>query len=320
MRVLIVGKKQRMHWPETVAKFLPTSCESKLFLYNQKTFLSLLHFGWLRKSKHVAYRAVEFERTIQKFKPQLILFVSAFFIPSEFYRVADNFKDIKKVGWVADAFGQNVKEKADILDILFCADTGYLEVARNFQCPSFYLPLCADETVFKPMNKKHTYPSFFVGDANDMRIKFLQALQVPSEIYGAHWPKEKLSQHHVHNKKLTYKEVNEFYNRTTAPINLHFSPNNINGLNFRVFEISAAGGLIITNDQADLKLCYQPDLECLIYHTPEELNSLITKIVSNPEDYTEIAVNGYRKTLSQHTYSKRLEQMFEKIEQVLKKV
>ena len=311
MRVLIIGKKQQMHWPENVAKFLPDDCERDLFLYNQKTFRSL----WDKFCSHNrwAHRAVAFRKRIESFKPDIILFVSAFFVPVEFYRVAAAFKNVLKVGWAGDAFGENVVDRADLLDILFCSDTGYLKVAEKFKCSSDYLPLCADENVFQNQNLAHTLPPFFAGNANPIRTDYLKAIQQRVNIYGSHWDKTELAQHNVHNIQLSHTQLSHCYNTSVAPINMTFSQNIINGLNFRIFEIGAAGGLIIVNEGNDLPMCYQVGVECVTYRTPEELNALIEDILKAPEKYQEIARQGYLRTLREHTYTKRLEQMLKKI-------
>ena len=146
-----------------------------------------------------------------------------FFIPEEFYDVAASFDNIMKVGWTGDAFGMEAKRRADVLDILFCSDTGFLKRAKNFSCVTSYLPLCADETTFYFQHKKLYTPPFFVGDANPVRIEWLSALKMHMEIWGAHWPWKKLYQHSIHNRRLNFKQVNCFYNTSVAPVNLNFS-------------------------------------------------------------------------------------------------
>lgn len=315
MRVLVIGKKQQMHWPENVVKFLPDGYEHRLFLYNHKSIRFVLEKichrnRWIR-------RAAAFRKQIQSFSPDVILFVSAFFIPVEFYRVAADFHSVLKVGWAGDAFGSGVEasEKANLLDVLFCSDSGYLKNAAKFTCHADYLPLCADETVFKNKHLPHTLPPFFAGNANPVRMDYLKAVQTKVNIYGSHWNKNFLIQHNVHNRSLSHKHLSDYYNTSMAPINMTFSKNIIDGLNFRIFEIGAAGGLIIVNEGKDLPLCYKVGVECVTYRTPEELDALITDISMSPAKYQEIANQGYLRTLQEHTYAKRLEQMFRKLQE-----
>jgi spore maturation protein CgeB len=194
--------------------------------------------------------------------------------------------------------------------VLFRTDTGYLNIAKEWPCLCSFLPLCSNETVFKNEHLPRTELPFFVGVANEKRIEYLSAIQDKIVIYGSGWPMDKLSQHKVHNRKIPPHIVQSFISRTTAPINLTFSKNNINGLNFRTFDASASGGLIISNAVPDLELCYHIGEEAVVYKTPEDLNNLIHDIIQHPDKYQKIAEAGYQRTLKEHTYRKRMEQMF----------
>lgn len=308
MKILVVGKKQMMHWPENVARFLSKEHEVKTFLYNKWTFASVFYKFFFRHKRY-SKCAEKLKRLISSFEPDLILYISSFFIPKECYQILDNFPNIPRVGWAGDLFGENEKERADYLDVLFCSDTGYLKNTGHFKCESLYLPLCADETVFVNRHLPRTLPPFFAGIANPLRNRYLNAVREKCLIYGAGWPK--MPQHEVHNHKLTHQEIQEFINKTQAPINLTFSKNIVNGLNFRIFEVSCCGGLILINEMPDLHLCYTIGQEAVVYHTPEELDAVIQDIVAHPKKYEKIANAGYERTLQDHTYEKRLKQMLE---------
>jgi len=308
MKILVVGKKQIMHWPENVAHFLPKEYQVETFFYNRRNFFSIFHKFFFKKKRYQKC-AQRLKKQIQRFQPDLILYISSFFIPLECYKILKDFPKLPRVGWVSDAFGTDQKKKADYLDILFCSDTGYLKATKDFTCESLYLPLCADETVFVNRHLPRLCPPFFAGVANPIRNKYLKAVQSKCLIYGSRWPKKEMPQHEVHNYKLQHKKMQDFINKTVAPINLTFSPNIISGLNFRVFEIACCGGLILVNDMPDLHLCYQVGKEAVVYRTPEDLNSLVKDIAKNPQKYEAIAQAGYERTMREHTYSKRLEQM-----------
>lgn len=308
MRIFIIGKKNIMQWPENVQKAL-SEHETELFLYNKRTLSDIFH-KILTPKKRYFYLAEKLKRKMKAFKPDLIFFVSCFFMPQECYDILDAFPDIPKIGWAGDAFGEGQRKKGEKLSVLFCSDSGYLEKCQDWSCQSFFLPLCADETVFKNKGLKRTEPPFFVGVGNEKRIEYLSAVQDKIVIYGSRWPVDKLSQHEVHNRKIPLQIVQGFISRTLVPINIAFSTNNIHGLNFRTFEIPASGGLIMVNESKDLSACYQIGIEAVTYKTPADLNNLIHDIVQHPDKYQKIAEAGYRRTMKEHTYSKRLEQMF----------
>lgn len=308
MKILVVGKDNIMKWPFKVVKgFSDLGHETDLFVFNQKTF-AYCYWRLLGKKRRLHWLAEKFQQKITSFKPDLIVYVSFAFIPLELYKAADSF-NIKKVGWAADKFEPKMKEKADFLDALFCTDTGYLEYAKSFKCPSYYLPLCADTDTFKNEHLPKTLPPFFAGVANKLRNEYFGACKEKCLLYGKGWDKQKMPWHEIHNHKIPLEKMQHLINQSIAPINICFSPNIVNGLNFRVFEIGACGGLIMVNETKDLSLCYDIGKEAVVYTTPDDFNRLLKDIVENPKKYKKIASAGYKRTMKDHTYFSRLNQM-----------
>ena len=66
----------------------------------------------------------------------------------------------------------------------------------------------------------------------------------------------------------------------------------------------------MVNESKDLSACYRIGEEAVTYKTPEDLNNLVHDIMQHPDKYQKIAEAGYQRTMKQHTYSKRLDQMF----------
>lgn len=310
LKILVLGKKNLMHWPENVLKALNkrSNCYAELFLYNKHTPLNVLmhifpkhwRFLWLAKKlkKHILH-----------LNPNIIIIPQAFFIPQELYNVLENFKNICRVGWQGDFFGENEISKARHLDWLLCSDTGYLKNTKNFPCKSVYMPLCINEETFINRSLERSDPPFFAGVANKQRTDFLSACQTKCVVYGKGWDRKRMKQHEVHNKKIPHTVVREFLARTRAAINMSWSPNIVNGLNFRVFENAATGALILLNEQKDLKLCYHIGKEAVTYKTPSDLDNLLQDITAHPKHYEKIAKAGYKRTLAEHTFFHRMEEI-----------
>lgn len=308
MKILVVGKNNVMKWPFAVEKaFSSMGHTTRLFIFNQRTigYCFKCLFG---KKKRRQWLAQKLTKQIHQFNPDLIVFVSFGFIPLELYEAAGRF-DIKQVAWAADKFGSSEKVRAKYLDALFCADTGYMKYAKNFGCPVYYLPLCADTNVFQNKNVKKTLPPVFVGSANNLREKYFVACKEKCLLYGKGWNKKQMPQHEVHNQRISSKKAAKMVEQSVAPLNLGFSVNNISGLNFRPFEIGAIGSLIVTNNVPDLELCYKVGKEALCYETPDDFNNLVKDIVRYPKKYEKIAKAGYERTMKDHTYFARLSQM-----------
>ena len=313
IRVLIVGKDNVMKWPQTVYEFMPVKNRS-LFVYNKSGFFSafLRLFG---KRTRNAYAARLLKKRVDSFKPDVVLLVGAFLLPTELFDALKSYPQVVKAAWAGDNWiwkdKNEIAAKTAALDVLFVTATDFFDEARacGFSGKVFYAPLCANEKIFKKDDTPRTGKPFFVGVANEDRHKMFEACEVPCLIYGKGWDADRLKRHEVHNKRLSLAQAQAFIKTSVAPININMTANSKNNLNFRTFEISACGGLIITNPRADLALNYDVGTQAVVYETPEGFNELIKDIVSHREKYSEIARRGYERTMARHTYAKRLEAM-----------
>lgn len=316
-RVLVVGKDNVMKWGETADKFLPVRDKS-LFVYNKSGAVSacVRLFG---KNARNAYAAHLLKKRIRSFKPDIVLFVGGFILPAELFEAAGDLPNVVKAAWVGDSWIW--KEKAEIsrkiksLDALFLTATDFFDDAKQcgFAGKTFYAPLCANEELFKKSDLPRDLPPFFVGVANEDRHRLFEACETRCLIYGKGWDAGRLKQHEVHNEILSLEKAQRFVCRSVAPVNINITPNSRNNVNFRTFEISACGGLVISNPRADLALNYDIGAEAVVYEDPQAFNALIKDIAAHPAKYEEIARRGYERTMAQHTYAKRLEKMLKEL-------
>lgn len=91
--------------------------------------------------------------------------------------------------------------------------------------------------------------------------------------------------------------------------NMH--PAEINGVNKRTFEVAACGGFQITNYTEALEEFYVIDKEVVVYNNYDELIEKIEFYLDdkNASARQEIINAGYQRSISDHTYEKRMNQM-----------
>ncbi len=308
MKIFVIGKENFMKWPEQIADAFSENHETKLFLYNKLTLGYILIKLILGKRKLFKFLAYKMKKKIEAFNPDLILFIAPFHANKLLCLELKKIKNIKKAAWIGDFYNDLEKEKADCFDVLFITDTGF---KKDCNIEQVYLPLCGDDKKFKNFNVKKDLPPFFVGIANKKREEYLQNCTVPCLVYGKNWNKNKLLHHEVINKIINHDKVVRYINRSILPLNLAFSKNNVNGLNFRPFEISLCGGLILTDNASDLRLCYEIGTEALVYNDEKEFNAIVNDIVESPEKYEKIAMAGYKRTLKDHTFKVRANQIIQ---------
>ncbi len=97
----------------------------------------------------------------------------------------------------------------------------------------------------------------------------------------------------------------------TAGINLNFTLRSItSGIPLRAFEIIGSGGFLLTNYQADFDDCFVADEDYVYFESPDDMMAKIEYYLSHENERADIAKNGLEKCLSEHTYKKRLQDIF----------
>jgi spore maturation protein CgeB len=115
-------------------------------------------------------------------------------------------------------------------------------------------------------------------------------------------------------------ETNDTYNGSKIVINLHRSHQddsvNNNSLkipgvspNPRTFEISASGTLQLTDTRDDLARFYKPGEETETYSSQQELLEKVEFYLTHEKERREIALRALERTLREHTYGHRIDQL-----------
>ena len=99
-----------------------------------------------------------------------------------------------------------------------------------------------------------------------------------------------------------------------AKINLNISLRSIHsGIPLRAFEILGSGGFLLTNYQADFADCFVEGEDFVSFESCSDMLNKIEYYLSHDNERKEIAANGLRKTLNEHTYKNRIKLMLETI-------
>ena len=79
----------------------------------------------------------------------------------------------------------------------------------------------------------------------------------------------------------------------------------------RTFEVPACGGFLLTQPAEDLADYLQPGVDCATFETIDDLVDQVRYYLKHDEERRTIAAQGYRRTLTEHTYQSRFEAVFE---------
>lgn len=93
-----------------------------------------------------------------------------------------------------------------------------------------------------------------------------------------------------------------------AKINLNITLRSIHsGIPLRAFEIMGSGGFLLSNYQADFADCYVDGEDYVSFGDKEDMFEKIEYYLSHENERAAIAANGLRRTLNDHTYEHRID-------------
>ncbi len=102
-----------------------------------------------------------------------------------------------------------------------------------------------------------------------------------------------------------YQELPDFY--PLSRINFNATSLQMKtGVNQRVFDVPACQAFLLTDRRAQLEALYEVGREVITYDHPDEIPELVKFYLTHPDRARAVAVAGFRRTLSEHTYVHRL--------------
>lgn len=160
--------------------------------------------------------------------------------------------------------------------------------------------------------RKLDYPRIhnvtFVGQAHGNRRQVIDELRksgVSVETWGLGWENGRLSQ----------VEMIKVFNQSKINLNLgEASVSGVKEIKARDFEIPGCGGFMITGSSKDeLAEYYDIGKEIIHYESTKDLIDKVKYYLDHDSERESIAEAGYIKTLNEHTYEKRFNDIFRKI-------
>ena len=105
--------------------------------------------------------------------------------------------------------------------------------------------------------------------------------------------------------------------RSRVTLNRHINVAENNANNMRLYEATGVGSLLITDHKDNLSTLFEPNQEVIVYRTPEEAGELIRYYIEHPDEAAAIAKAGQARTLRDHTYQRRMEELAPLLERYL---
>jgi FkbM family methyltransferase len=218
--------------------------------------------------------------------------------------------DTVTLGWMADdrrTFDDRSKLWAPCLDYVV---TTHAAAVSGYQQLGFADKIiksqwaCNPSAVF-PMPPAYRRDVSFLGTAKDDRGAIINSLKergLDIEVFGWNWPD---------GVDIPLRDRAGIFNGSRINLNItSLASTSLQHINPRTFGVPGCGGFLLTTPADDLEQYYIPDEEIVVASSIDELADKTRYYLSHNSEREAIARRGYERTLREHTWSRRLTDIF----------
>ena len=198
--------------------------------------------------------------------------------------------------------------------------------------------------LYKPLSLPKIYDVTFIGQPHGNRKKIIKEIEkngIKIKCWGRGWPNGRISEEEM-IKIFSQSKINLNLTGVSIGINLKslvgifirrvngkirmwsprcwinnlksiFSSRRIGQIKGRNFEILGCSGFLITGDADNLRDYYEDGKEIVIFKDVKDLVKKIKYYLEHEVKREEIALAGYNRTIAEHTYEKRFNEIFKTI-------
>jgi spore maturation protein CgeB len=206
-------------------------------------------------------------------------------------------------------------------DLVLSSLEHFVERFRELGVNSEYLRIGFDPRVLARLERagaeRDRHQAVFVGALNRTQHSagnaLLEQAAHHAEIdfwgYAANgWPADSPIRRRYHGEAWGIDMFRVLYEARVA-LNRHIGIAGPNANNMRLYEATGVGTLLLTDAKQNLSELFQPDREIATYSSETELVEKIDHFLTHDEERREIAAAGQERTLKEHTYRQRLEEV-----------
>lgn len=172
-------------------------------------------------------------------------------------------------------------------------DIGYENIIEaNWHCnSSFYSP-----NKFEDRKSEIS----FIGNVTGNRKLFFDSVDSQVDIFS-NISQEQMYECHCDSKIGVNLSVNDN------------DPDKKTQMKQRIFEVTAGGGMLMTQHHDGIERYYQIDKEIITFSSIDEFNKKIKFLIKKPKIVENIALNGYNRFIKEHDSKIRLKKVLDKI-------
>jgi hypothetical protein len=259
------------------------------------------------------------EAQVESFRPDVVLVCDVLYLPTE---VLKRLKSSTRL--LVGEMAYPIPAGLDLspFDLILSAAPHFVDRLRQAGVESELLRLGFEPSVLDrlgPLEK--TEGLVFIGSIgshHQERIALLEALHQKVQLScwgsGAHkLPVDSPLRARVKPPLWGYEMYRQLRQAKIA-LNIHIDMAERFAANMRLYEATGVGTMLLTDWKENLPEMFTPGVEVVAYRTPEECVDLARYYLSHDSEREEIARGGQERTLREHTYYHRMQQMTEMFE------
>ncbi len=259
---------------------------------------------------------------IKKFEPDVVYSQDLWVINPKFA------KEIKKhtkllVGQIASPMPpvENIKS----FDLILTSLPHFVDKFKSQGVKSEYFRIGFEESLLSKLGKKtHKYDVSFIGGFGPMHKKGITALEsLAKEVSVDFWgygedglPSDSAILKSFHGFSIGLDNY-KILNASKIGINRHIDVAEDYANNMRLFETTGVGAMLITDSKKNIGDLFVPGKEIETYSSPKELITKVKYYLKHDKEREKIAKAGQMRTLKDHTYFRRMEELAEILERNL---
>ena len=277
---------------------------------------------WFSRVKDQRWLYDTLAAQIRHYRPDVLLNQAMDGVSGRFLREMKQYIRLL-VGQIASPLPQG--EEFRTYDLIISSLPNFVEHFRRLGVPS-ELSLFAFEPAVLPRLKdqRPDIPVSFVGSlssAHQSRVRWLEYLchhvQVNTWGHGENaLPQDSIIR--CRNSGAAWGiEMYQILLRSKIALNHHIGIAESYANNMRLFEATGVGTLLLTDWKVNLHEMFEPGKEVIAYHSPEECAELIQYYLEHDEERHAIARAGQERTLREHTYYQRMQELVDIVRKYL---
>jgi hypothetical protein len=210
-------------------------------------------------------------------------------------------------------------------DLILTSFPHYVERFRKMGIRSEYFKIAFEPFVLEKVEpQERKYACTFVGGispAHKKATELLEKLARNAEIDFFGYGVETLNKNSPiilrHHGEVWGLDMYRILLSSKITINRHIDVAENYANNMRLYESTGCGAMLITDHKENLNELFEVGKEVVVYRSIDELINLIRYYSKNEKERLQIAENGQKRTLSEHTYHKRMVELVTIISQYI---